>query len=77
MEVKNKVVLKEDEIKGEVTAFFPGGQSMTINANGEDYFKVSIQGHDIMMSRKTLELLFRVDEVNKKIIDKVFKKGVK
>ena len=64
MQLRDKLKLKEQTNPMiELTAFFPASQGVILTTHGEDHFRVNINGHEIIMSKGTLSVLFEKIEV--------------
>lgn len=59
METKDKLQLKKDSnVMAEITAKYPIGQSFNISTGGEPFFRIMINGYEIMLSEQAISYIF-------------------
>jgi hypothetical protein len=75
----SKFQLRPEKIKAEISGIYPAGQSVNIHDNSDNWYRLLINGYEVMLKESILNVLFEpyVPEVPKETIVGKVQKAVK
>ena len=57
-EAGKKFQLRSDKIKAEISGVYSAGQGIQINDNSDNWYRLLVNGHEVMLKESILNVLF-------------------